>query len=105
MNYTCVITVCSVGEMMQHYTLLVRHVSSCEKQVLASCCVFVNMEHVTPTGQVVLKFYKGTVTKNCQHMPVLLKIANKQTFNVDTEHLSLSCCKCGISVARMHLGC
>lgn len=38
-------------------------------------------------------------------MPILLKIANKQTFNVNTEHVSCSCCKCGISVARMHLGC
>ena len=43
---------------MQHYTLLVRCVSSCERQVLASCCVFVHMEHVTQTGQIVLKFYK-----------------------------------------------
>jgi hypothetical protein len=46
-----------------------------------------------------------TATKNCQHMPVLFKIANKKTFNMKTEHLSCSCCKCMISVARMHLGC
>jgi hypothetical protein len=35
----------------------------------------------------------------------LLKIANKETFNMETKHLSCSCCKCRISVARMHLGC
>ena len=50
-------------------------------------------------------FIRWTVTKNCQHMPVLLKITNKQTFNVNTEHVSCSCYKCRISVARMHLGC
>jgi hypothetical protein len=38
-------------------------------------------------------------------MPVLLKIATKETFNMKTEHLICSCCKCSISVARMHLGC
>jgi len=57
-NYGFMIPVCSFGEMMQHYTLLVRHVGSCERQVLASCCVFVHMEHVTRTGQIVLRFYK-----------------------------------------------
>jgi len=50
-------------------------------------------------------FIRWTVTKNYQHIPVLLKIANKETFNVNTEQLSCSWCKCRISVARMHRDC